>query len=169
MKNLSTHFAKLSKQARKAFTLIEILIVIAIIGILTIALLPRIQGAQSSARNTARKADLNQIATALAAYNGDNGSYPEKIQDLAGDNGYLKSLPKDTGKKTVCPGTSSGDPTDYYYAKKGDGYILAAYMEKQPGNANVNYVGECGDSMAPSDAKVPTWTDKAKYVIEVQN
>jgi prepilin-type N-terminal cleavage/methylation domain-containing protein len=33
----------LTQQAKKAFTLIEILIVIAIIGILTVALLPRIQ------------------------------------------------------------------------------------------------------------------------------
>ncbi|MBP7007966.1 prepilin-type N-terminal cleavage/methylation domain-containing protein [Patescibacteria group bacterium] len=71
------------QQSRKAFTLIEILIVIAIIGILTVALLPRIQGAQSSARNTARKADLNQIATALAAYNGDAGRYPENLDELA--------------------------------------------------------------------------------------
>lgn len=76
-------FDRLIQQSRKAFTLIEILIVIAIIGILTVALLPRIQGAQSSARNTARKADLNQIATALAAYNGDAGRYPENLDELA--------------------------------------------------------------------------------------
>jgi len=79
------------------------LIVIAIIGLLTVALLPRIQGAQASARNTARKADLNQLATALAAYNGDFGQYPEKLDDLAGNNGYLKSLPKDpAGNRKIC-------------------------------------------------------------------
>jgi prepilin-type N-terminal cleavage/methylation domain-containing protein len=160
-------FDRLMQQSRKAFTLIEILIVIAIIGILTVALLPRIQGAQSSARNTARKADLNQIATALAAYNGDAGRYPENLDELAWSNSYLKSLPKDPANKAVC-GEANGEAW-YYYARKGDGYILAAYMEKQPWNPNVNYEGECGDAMAPKVDKVETWTDKAKYVIKVDN
>jgi prepilin-type N-terminal cleavage/methylation domain-containing protein len=52
----------------KAFTLIELLIVIVIIGILAVALLPRLQGAQSTARDTARKASLQQIATVASAY-----------------------------------------------------------------------------------------------------
>lgn len=155
----------LTQQAKKAFTLIEILIVIAIIGILTVALLPRIQWAQSSARNTARKADLNQIATALAAYNGDFGKYPDKMDDLAWSNGYLKSLPKDPANKKAC---SNGSEWVYHYARKGDGYVLAAYMEKQPGNPNVNYVGDCGDSMAPG-AKPTDWSEWAKYVIKVDN
>ena len=86
MKSIWKSLKAFGKQMRKGFTLIEILIVISIIGILTVALLPRVQGAQASARNTARKADLNQIATALATYNGDNGRYPETLEDLAGAN-----------------------------------------------------------------------------------
>lgn len=156
---------KFFKKAKKAFTLIEILIVIAIIGILTVALLPRIQGAQASARNTARKADLNQIATALAAYNGDFGKYPDKMDDLAWSNGYLKSLPKDPANKIAC---SNGAEGAYHYARKGDGYILAAYMEKQPGNPNVNFVGECSEAMAPG-AKPADWSEWSKYVIKVDN
>ncbi|HMY80830.1 MAG TPA: prepilin-type N-terminal cleavage/methylation domain-containing protein [Candidatus Absconditabacterales bacterium] len=152
---------------KKGFTLIEILIVIAIIGILTVALLPRIQGAQASARNTARKADLNQVATALAAYNGDFGKYPETLTELEGGNGYLKSVPKDPANKSVCGDTNGAG--GYYYARKGDGYVLAAYMEKQPGNPNVNYEGDCGESMAPSENKVTTRSDKAKYVVKVDN
>ena len=77
---------------------------IVIIGILTVALLPRITGAQAKARNVARKADLNQVATALAAYNGDNGQYPETLTDLETDS-YLKSLPKDPGNKNACSST----------------------------------------------------------------
>lgn len=44
------------------------LIVIVIIGILAAALIPRLTGAQAKARNTARKADLSQINTAIMAY-----------------------------------------------------------------------------------------------------
>jgi prepilin-type N-terminal cleavage/methylation domain-containing protein len=162
-----SRFQKLFKKATKAFTLIEILIVIAIIGILTVALLPRIQGAQASARNTARKADLNQIATALAAYNGDFGKYPSKLEDLT-SNSYLNALPKDPASKTICG--SAG----YAYKPEGDGYILAAYMEKQAGNPNVNFIGDCptesnGGQACEKGSCSATDASKLRYVIRTQN
>lgn len=61
-----------------AFTLIELLIVIVIIGILAVALIPRLVGSQARARDTARKADVRQIQNAFATYAADNkGNYPQ--------------------------------------------------------------------------------------------
>jgi prepilin-type N-terminal cleavage/methylation domain-containing protein len=55
----------MKKNTIKAFTLVEMLIVIVIIGILIAALMPRMQSAQGRARDVARKNALAQIQTAI--------------------------------------------------------------------------------------------------------
>ncbi len=69
-----------------AFTLIEMLIVIVIIGILAAALVPRLADIQWRARDTKRKADLSSMVNALEIYFADYGSYP-----LQADNTYRAS------------------------------------------------------------------------------
>ncbi|MEI7477517.1 MAG: prepilin-type N-terminal cleavage/methylation domain-containing protein [bacterium] len=81
---------------KKAFTLIEMLIVVVIIGILAAALIPRLQSVQARARDTKRKADLHQIGTALAIYKEDNGSYANFFKDIDGSAGDSSSLYGDT-------------------------------------------------------------------------
>ncbi len=62
---------------RKAFTLVEMLIVIVIIGILAAALIPRITMAQGKARDVARVAQVKDISTAIELYaTENNGLYP---------------------------------------------------------------------------------------------
>ena len=61
---------------KKGFTLVEMLIVVVIIGILSAALLPRLQGAQSAARDSARKSDLSQLGSAILSYYNNRGEYP---------------------------------------------------------------------------------------------
>lgn len=63
----------MSSHRKSAFTLVEMLIVIVIIGILAAALIPRLTGLQARARDTARTADLRNIATAVELYHVDNG------------------------------------------------------------------------------------------------
>jgi len=92
------------------FTLIEIMVVIAIIGILATLIVPKIMGRPDEARVTAAKQDVGTIVQALKLYRLDIGRYPTTDQGLKAlvekpsaepvpqnwkVGGYLESLPKD--------------------------------------------------------------------------
>lgn len=61
---------------KRGFTLIEILVVIALIGVLAGLMIVAFQGTRRSSRDGKRKADLEQIRSALEMYKADKGSYP---------------------------------------------------------------------------------------------
>lgn len=60
----------------KAFTLVEMLIVLVIIGILSATILPRISGVLAKSRDLQRVNGLRQIASALQWYQDTHGHYP---------------------------------------------------------------------------------------------
>lgn len=66
---------------RRAFTLLELLVVVVIIGILAAILVPSLQGAMTRARATACAAGLKNIGVGLAAYLDENaGVMPDGAQ-----------------------------------------------------------------------------------------
>lgn len=64
------------KEKKTAFTLIELLIVVAIIAILAAIAVPNFLEAQTRAKVSRVKADLRTITTALESYYVDNNKYP---------------------------------------------------------------------------------------------
>jgi general secretion pathway protein G len=76
------------------FTLIELMIVMAIIGVLMMVAVPRFEGAIRQAREAALKEDLHVMRTAIDAYTMDKQKAPQSLDDLIQD-GYLKSVPVD--------------------------------------------------------------------------
>jgi prepilin-type N-terminal cleavage/methylation domain-containing protein/prepilin-type processing-associated H-X9-DG protein len=63
----------------RGFTLIEVLVVMAIVGILVAMLLPAIQSARESARRTSCSNNLKQIGIALAGHQSSAGAFPPGI------------------------------------------------------------------------------------------
>lgn len=80
-------------QIQRAFTLVELLVVISIIGVLASIGLVAFSSAQARSRDAQRKSDLKQIASALELYYSDYGQYPS-------GNG--------SGQILGCPSTTSG-------------------------------------------------------------
>ena len=103
----------------KAFTLIELLIVVAIIAILALIAVPNFLEAQTRAKVSRCNADMRSLATALEAYCVDNNLYPFYVPSI--DNpanlcrlstpvAYITSpLLKDPFKNQP-PGTNPQDP-----------------------------------------------------------
>jgi len=61
---------------RRGVTLVEILVVVALVGVLVGILLPSLQAARESVRRTSCSNNLRQLAVALAAYEAAEGRFP---------------------------------------------------------------------------------------------
>ncbi len=129
----------MKKNTIKAFTLVEMLIVIVIIGILIASLMPRMQTAQGRARDVARKNDLSQIQTAIITSQTDRKSWPGywtnpvedstvtrkadqwmKISDLSKNllEAWMSSIPTDP----------NGDNVNYWLWTLGEDEAIGDYI-----------------------------------------
>jgi general secretion pathway protein G len=87
-------------QRPKGFTLIEMIIVFALIGILVGLGLPQYTNATKRAREAVLKEDLFLLRKLLGQYHLDKGQFPASLQTLV-DDGYLYKIPVDPITKTA--------------------------------------------------------------------
>ena len=67
---------------RPGLTLVEMIVVLAIIAVVAVLIVPNVIGRPDEARVTVAKTDLKTVATALRLYRLDNGDYPTTEQGL---------------------------------------------------------------------------------------
>ncbi len=79
---------------RHGFTLIELLVVMAIIALLLSIAAPRYFNSVDKSKEAVLRENLRMTRLALDKYFGDNGKYPDTLDDLVAKK-YLRSLPVD--------------------------------------------------------------------------
>ncbi len=156
-------------KTNRGFTLVELLVVIAIIGMVATLGVGSYQTSLKRARDAQRKADLQQMRSALEMYRADNGVYPLTAtwqgtcsgygsHTTSGAAGYIpnlaptyiEKLPTDVKNEQSYLPCSSGPSTCYLYYSNGQDYKLLAHCSPEaPGAYSTN------DSFY--DPTRPTW------------
>lgn len=109
----------LASRLSPGFTIIEIMIVLAIIGILLTIAQPSFQQYTIRAKEAVLKENLFTLRDVIDQYYGDKGRYPDALQDLVA-NGYIRKIPEDPFTKssetwvTVPPDTGEGGIYDVH-------------------------------------------------------
>jgi prepilin-type N-terminal cleavage/methylation domain-containing protein/prepilin-type processing-associated H-X9-DG protein len=113
-----------SPPCRRAFTLVELLVVISVVAILAALMLPALASAKEKARRAACLSNLRQVGIAVHAYSGDNsGSIPygPKAPPFTSPSDFYPS----TGAPTSLISLQSGAPV-------GLGLLLRQQLADQP-------------------------------------
>ena len=118
-------------KSKKAFTILELLVVISIIGILAAIVLPSIDKIRARSRDSKRIADISQMRLALEHYFNVYNKYPVDLNDTnLVQNGVLPSLPKDPKTNADYLYASYGPSSGCGATPKPNGYHLGAVFEQ---------------------------------------
>ena len=84
----------INHQHQRGFTLIELIVVLAIIALLASIVAPRYYRTVDSAREATLHTSLNVMRDAVDKFVADKGRYPDSLDELV-DKGYIRQIPQD--------------------------------------------------------------------------
>jgi type II secretion system protein G len=118
---------RVSKKKQKGFTLVELLVVVAILAALAAILLPRFLGYTDKAREAQTMKDIRSMCTVVEAFTATDGNYPEASLDTDNPRS-IASIMQSKGVNWTGDETGVVDPwkNPYYYDLVGDYYCIAS-------------------------------------------
>ncbi len=141
----------------------ELVIVITIIGILAVALIPRVTQGPAKARDVKRKSDVQNVGTSLELYYSDNASYPTGA-GCAGTTlttalaSYTQAIPNDPNENNDTLTCIGG----YYYEALGTSSFAVATLLEQASSGDNVYCGVAdGDIITDYTTTLAALTPKA--------
>ena len=126
------------KYHKKAFTLMELMVVIIILGLLASFILPSLTGKSDEAKTKITCIQMKNISQAVKMFKIDNGNYPSTSEGLGMlvEKSYFEDgkLPKDSWSN------------DFIYTSTGDGFeIISLGEDKAEGGDDDIYYSKCSD------------------------
>lgn len=106
------------RAAARGFTLLEMMLVVAIIGILASVAVVNLVGGAEKARIATTKASMRTIVNGVKAYKADKGVYPPNIQALVTDK-HLEKVFKDAWKQDFIYATPGSGGKDFAFFSLG--------------------------------------------------
>jgi general secretion pathway protein G len=135
----------------RAFTLIELLLVMVILAVLAALVLPKFTGRTEDANKTAAQTQISSLfSTALDLYEADNGSFPTTAQGLAALRAKPTSSPEP--KHWKGPYLKSDVPKDPW----GNEYTYRSPGQKNPSGYDLVCAGPDGREGTEDD--ITNWT-----------
>ena len=110
---MASHVDPAAARLRKGFTLIELIVVMAIVALLVSIAAPRYFQSVDRAKDHSLRTSLNVMRDAIDKFAADKGRYPDSLNELV-DARYLRAVPSDpwTGSASTWVIVTPDDPTD---------------------------------------------------------
>ncbi len=124
------------KKLKKAFTLVELMVVITVIAILMTIAIVSFTRIQKQSRDTKRKADMRTMATALQAYFTEFQAYPISATEAPVSSALSVLTPKYIPSMPATPLGSTGSYTTYTYITNATGYNYALCVNLETASAS---------------------------------
>jgi len=122
------------KQSKKAFTIVELIFVILIIGILSAVAIPRLMATRDDAKIAVSLSEVGRLVSELSIYYTSQGNFSENLKKM--------TSVKDVNYTTPWNSTTQSAVLTYYTPKNRSGYegCFSIYIQNEDGNMSISNV-----------------------------